>query len=464
MNQNTGIPPEFRERDYRLRRGRNWMLAGVMYSLFYMTRYNLMAVAPELQALFGWSKSDLGLFETVLTLAYGLAVFFNGPLAEKIGGRRAFLLGAAGVVLSSTVFGAFCLAVQVPAVFTGEGQNRVLVRVATLAWGLDVGTLTWIMAILWGLNAYFQSFGALAIVKINAQWFHINERGTFSAIFGVLIRFGLILAFSGAPIIVSILPVQWAFWLPAALVALFFFLNLFFVKETPEESGFSPRDTGDAVVGEEGQKVTAWMVIVKIFTSWQMWLIAIASMMIGMVRRSTVDGWWKVYYSELFNMSGSDLVPQLVAWGIGVLGICGGFAFGAMSDRLFNSRRAPVVVIGFTGMLACLGLFYLSDAVDLGAYGAAVSLSLLSFFVNGAHGMVGGAASMDFGGRKGVATAAGLFDGMQYLAASITGTAVGWITTNLDWQWWKLWPMPFAAIGAILMARLWNVKPGRRGH
>ena len=39
--------------------------------------------------------------------------------------------------------------------------------------------------------------------------------------------------------------------------------------------------------------------------------------------------------------------------------------------------------------------------------GAACSLMLLSFCVNGAHGVVGGAASMDFGGRKGVATAAG---------------------------------------------------------
>jgi OPA family glycerol-3-phosphate transporter-like MFS transporter len=470
MAYKDNIPADFQDWGYRKRRFQNWMLVGVLYSLFYMTRYNFMALSPELQGLFGWTKGDLGLFETILPLVYGLSVFFNGPLAEKIGGRKAFLLGAVGVVLSNGAFGAMCLTVLQPAVVSGTGHERTVVEAASLAWGLDARSMAWIMAIMWGVNGYFQSFGALAIVKINAQWFHIRERGAFSAIFGVLIRAGLILAFSGAPFIAAFLPVQWAFWIPAMLVALFFFLNLFFVRETPEEAGFSDKDTGDAVVGEEGQTVTAWMVITKIFTSWHMWMIAIASMMIGLVRRSTVDGWWKMYFSDSYGMSGTDFVPQLVAWGIAILGIGGGFAFGYMSDRVFGSRRAPVVVIGFVGMTACLGVFYLSDSLlagnlALAPLGAAASLALLSFFVNGAHGMIGGAASMDFGGRKGVATAAGLFDGMQYLAGAVTGLTVAAITTNYGWQMWKLWCLPWAIIGIIVMATLWNVVPrGKGGH
>ena len=88
----------------------------------------------------------------------------------------------------------------------------------------------------------------------------------------------------------------------------------------------------------------------------------------------------------------------------------------------------------------------------------AMTLSII-----GVHGMLSGTASMDFGGRKAVATAAGLFDGMQYLAAAITGPVVPLITKN-GWQVWKLWPMPFAVIGAVVMASLWNVRPGRKGH
>jgi OPA family glycerol-3-phosphate transporter-like MFS transporter len=102
--------------------------------------------------------------------------------------------------------------------------------------------------------------------------------------------------------------------------------------------------------------------------------------------------------------------------------------------------------------------------MQFGAIGAMICLVCLSFFVNGAHGMVGGAASMDFGGRRGVATAAGLFDGMQYLAGAVTGVTVGWITSQPDgWQWWKLWPLPAAIVGAVVMATLWNVTPRGKG-
>ncbi|NOZ00337.1 MAG: MFS transporter [Deltaproteobacteria bacterium] len=122
-------------------------------------------------------------------------------------------------------------------------------------------------------------------------------------------------------------------------------------------------------------------------------------------------------------------------------------------------------MIGFIGMAVTLVLFYLADAIRLGPWAAVILLSILSLFVNGAHGMIGGAASMDFGGRKAAATAAGLFDGVQYLAGAFVGMAVGWITQDFGWQAWKLWPVPFALIGAAVMATLWNTTPrGRGGH
>ncbi len=454
----------FQDPKYRARRFQNWMLVGLMYSFFYMTRYNFSAVAPSLQEIFGWTKSDLGIFETLLPLVYGLSVVINAPLADRFGGRKAFLFGAVGVIIMNLLFGAFALLVQSPAMWAADG-SKVMAAAPVFSIGGSPTDMAWLMAIIWAINGYFQSFGALSIVKINAQWFHLRERGTFGAIFGVLIRFGLILSFSGAPLIVAYLPWQWAFWIPAGFVFILFLCNLFFVVDTPEEAGYGNLDTGDATVGKEGEVVRVRDVVKKIATSPTMWLIAVASMMIGLVRRSVVDAWWPVYFNEVHGVAKTDLWPQLAAWGIAILGIIGGFAFGISSDRIYKGRRAPVVVFGFVGMAAALLLFYLSDAMGFGPVGAVVSLVILSFFVNGAHGMIGGAASMDFGGKKGAATAAGLFDGMQYLAAAVTGTAVGAITENYGWQVWKLWPLPFAVIGALVMARLWNVMPrGRGGH
>lgn len=460
------IPSEFRESRYRMRRFQNWMLVGLMYSFFYMTRYNFSAIAPSLQEVFGWTKPDLSLFETLLPLVYGLSVVFNAPIADKFGGRKAFLFGAAGVVVMNLVFGSCHYLVTSPATWTTAADGtKSVAGAAVLGWGLSARGAAWLMAILWAVNGYFQSFGALSIVKINAQWFHLRERGTFGAIFGVLIRFGLILAFSGAPLIVAYLPWQWAFWIPGAFVALLFLLNLLFVVEAPEDAGFPSRDTGDATVGKEGETVTVGDVLRKVLGSRDMWMIAIASMMIGFVRRSVVDAWFPVYFKEVHHVAKTALWYQSAAWGIAVLGIAGGFAFGITSDRLYHGRRAPAVVFGFVGMAVSLLLFFASDAIGLGKAGAVASIVLLSFFVNGAHGMVGGAASMDFGGRKGAATAAGLFDGMQYLAGAFTGWAVGYITSQWGWQAWKLWPVPFALIGAVVMSRLWNVTPrGKPAH
>jgi len=445
---------------FRHRRFQNWIIIGFMYSFFYMSRYNFSAIAPTLQSIFGWTKGDLGVFETFLPLVYGLSVVLNGPIADKIGGRKAFLIGAFGVVIMNGLFGLMHILVQTPAVC--EGKN--ILTEAVLNYGLSKTTVLWTLAIIWAINGYFQSFGALSIVKINAQWFHVRERGTFSAIFGVLIRFGLILAFSGTPLIVNFLPWYWAFWIPAMVVALLFILTIFFVRDTPAAAGYPDLDTGDGTVNVE-EKVKFKEVLLKVFGSKIMWTIAIGSMMIGFVRRGVVDAWWPVYFKEAQGLTGVNLASQFTAWGIAILGIIGGFVFGISSDRVFNGRRAPVIVIGFCGMILVLTLFFLADVLHLGPMAAAALLACLSFFVNGSHGMIAGAATMDFGGRKAAGTAVGLIDGMQYLAGAFVGMIVGYVTTNWGWQAWKLWPIPFAIVGAIVMASLWNAVPkGKSTH
>jgi OPA family glycerol-3-phosphate transporter-like MFS transporter len=112
-------------------------------------------------------------------------------------------------------------------------------------------------------------------------------------------------------------------------------------------------------------------------------------------------------------------------------------------------------------MAVALALLGLGVGFGHGPWAPAAMLAVLSFFVNGAHGMVGGAASMDFGGRKAAATAAGLFDGMQYLASSIVGLAMGRVLDRWGWSAWPWVPIPFACAGALIISRLWNVVPGR---
>jgi MFS transporter, OPA family, glycerol-3-phosphate transporter len=465
----TQPPDGFDDPGFQARRRQNWLVLGFLYAFFYATRYNFTALAHPLAHHFGWTNAQYGVFETMLPLVYGASVLVNGPLADRIGGKRAFLFGAVGVVVMNSLFGLGTLAVATPAAWSGEGKAATLVTPAELRYGLGPGTLLAVMAVVWGLNGYFQSFGALSIVKVNAQWFHLRERGTFAGIFGVLIRLGLILAFSGAPFLANHLSLVWAFWVPAAGVAVLLALNALLMEDAPADAGFTGLDTGDgSVVGDE-KPAPLREILAKVFRSRVAWTIAGGSMMIGFVRRSVVDGWYPKYFSEVWMPKGttqSDYLPyQAAVWAIALLGIAGGFAFGITSDRVFGARRGPVITVGFAGMTLLLVTLGLSHRLGAGPWATALALGVLSFCVNGAHGMIGGAASMDFGGRKAAATAAGLFDGIQYFtSAPFVGVGMGWVIDHWGWSAWPWVPIPFAAAGTLVMSTLWNAKPGRKGH
>jgi sugar phosphate permease len=514
---------------FRARRVQNWVLLGLMYAMFYMGRYNFSAVNALLADKFGWSNADLGNIISAGKIIYAVSVFLNGPLADKIGGKRAILIGAAGACVFNLLFGLGSLFLVHDAVV----DHGKVITPAVLAHGLQMTTVISLFSVTWALNHYFQSFGALSIVKINAAWFRVSERGSFAGIFGIMIQSGRTLAFAVGPLIAGALPWQWVFWVPAASLAVLFLGNWLFVENTPADAGVGDLDTGDETDEEKAAPAGLAFVVKKVFASPVMWTIALASMMIGFVRNG-VDDWWAKYFVNVqhaqamqktemipFNVGalvGSILVivgilrvkalidrrhdlrkgtrfaasfslvlvvfaavgvavavllgnarPELVpsvcfafaSVGMPIAAVFGGLVAGNMSDAVFGNRRAPVIFFAFLGMAATSGVFTLFKG---GPLFAAWSLVALSFFIQAAHSLVGGAASMDFGGKKAVATAAGLFDGAQYLAGAIVAQVLGRLLDKFGWDAWTLTAIPFAIIGALLMLRLWNARPGAGHH
>src|SRR5262249_62417705 len=119
--------------------------------------------------------------------------------APRRGGSRAMLIGACGAWIFNLAFG---LGAYVGVVGTG-----------TLLLGFFATT--------WTLNMYFQSYSALSLIKVNAGWFHVTERGRFSAIFGSMIQSGRagVFVLMTTPTVVA-LPWQWRFFVPPRTVAL----------------------------------------------------------------------------------------------------------------------------------------------------------------------------------------------------------------------------------------------------
>ncbi len=443
------------------RRVQNWLFLGLMYGFFYMSRYNLSAIAATISDAFGWSNTQYGTVVSWGTLVYGLSVFFNGPLADRLGGKRAILIGSAGAAVFNLLFGLCHLFLIHPA----KLAHGTVVQAAELADGMTGSTALATMAAIWAANHYFQSFGALSIVKINAAWFAVRERGSFAGIFGAMIQGGRWLAFAMSPFILRFLPWQYCFWIPAGILVGMWFANRAWVENSPSDAGFPSLDTGDETAEEQAAPASLGFVLKKVFARPTMWLIALSSMCIGMVRNS-VDHWWAKYFATVFDHHAGGAF-QFASFAMPTLAILGGLCAGNASDRIFGSRRAPVIFFGFAGQ-AC-GLLLLSQTLHH-AWAGACALALISFFIQSSHSMVGGAASMDFGGRKAVATAAGLFDGAQYLAGAIVGRSMGQLLDHykdrahpgIEYDIWPLAPLPFAFLGALLISFLWNARPGQK--
>src|SRR5438067_15121 len=238
----TASPP-VHSRAFVVRRRINWIPLGLMYSAYYMCRYNLPVANETLRARFDWSKEEMGYVILATMIAYAIGQLVNGLIADRIGGRKAILIGAAGTVVLNIAAG----------------------------FGEHVGALTYFIVV-WGLNGYFQAFGAPSIVKVNGNWFGLRERGTFTGIFGLMIQFGRWTITLLGGWLISTYPWPAVFWVPAAITTAFAVLAYFTVRDNPEDLGFPPVEGHGTHGAEDHRPASVGFVLRKVLTSRVSWV------------------------------------------------------------------------------------------------------------------------------------------------------------------------------------------------
>jgi OPA family glycerol-3-phosphate transporter-like MFS transporter len=307
------------------------------------------------------------------------------------------------------------------------------------------------------MNAYFQSYSALALIKVNSGWFHVRERGVFSAIFGSMIQSGRVLIFIIGGIAVAVLPWQWVFFIPAGIMLGMGLLTTAIVRDAPEDAGHPPFDTADASSGDTGA-VDMKYLMKKVFTNPITITIAIAEFCTGFVRHG-FEQWFPRYMQEAQHLALDSPIFQEGALSIVVAGIAGAFAAGTISDWVFKSRRPPVAFFGYALQILCLAIIWLSPGLwwIIGAF------IVNSFAISMVHSMLSGTSSMDFGGKRAAASATGMFDGMQYIGGAAVGSGMGWLLQTWGWGVWGPSMIGFALVGALLMLKLWNAVPTKAG-
>ncbi|MGB2867295.1 MAG: MFS transporter [Bacteroidota bacterium] len=416
---------------FRQRRALNWLTLGFTYAAMYMGRYNLSFANKALSDTYGWDKTQIGSIITAALTIYGISALFNGPIADRIGGRKAMLIGVFGSVIFNLAFG-------LGAYIGFLGTGTVLIGYFATAWAM---------------NGYFQSYSALSLIKVNSAWFHVRERGVFSAIFGSMIQSGRALIFIVGGVAVTLLPWQWVFFIPAGVMLLMGMLTWKFVRDSPEETGHPAFDVADATSGDT-EKVDMKYLVRKVFSNPITLTIAAAEFCTGFVRHG-FEQWFPRYMQEAQHLALDSPIFQGGALSVVVAGIFGAFAAGTLSDWVFKSRRPPVAFLGYALQIICLAIIWESPSIEW----IMVAFVTNSFAISMVHSMLSGTASMDFGGKRAAASATGMFDGMQYIGGAAVGSGMGWMLQTWGWGVWAPGMIGFAMIGAILMVRLWKVVP-----
>jgi MFS transporter, OPA family, glycerol-3-phosphate transporter len=459
---------------FMVRRFINWFPLGMTYSFLYMGRYNLNVSKNALGSLM--TNQEFGTIFAIGTAVYAFSFLVNGPLVDRIGGKRGILIAAIGSSIANILLGVLTYLTVM-----GKLKMNMVVAYSTL----------------YAVNMYFQSYGAVSIIKVKAYWFHVRERGMFGAIFGALISIGAYFAFDWGKVIVNLtkanstggwfhdllqklfasnvtvggklVDATWAvFFIPAAIMLVWVVLDIWLIKDLPEHAGFKHLDTHDASSGQMHINLSSLDLLKKVFASKLMLLIALIGLTSGIFRNG-IQNWYYIFSAQV-KQPGAEFFND--HWGllICIFGILGGFIAGGISDNFFQSRRAPpaAMLSGLVIVLALLMVTYLFSApLFLGLCCVLVVMAAV-----GLTSLMAGTAATDFGGRKATATCSGIVDGCTYLGSAIqsffighlvpsekAGESVTFMGVTRDWHWWPLFMVPFAIIGLIVAIKLWHDLP-----
>ncbi|AKQ67459.1 Glycerol-3-phosphate transporter [Myxococcus hansupus] len=423
---------------FKRRRLFNWFPLGMTYAFLYMGRYNLNVATSAMGDR--TSNADFGTIFAWGTAVYGAAFLLNGPLTDRLGGRKTILMSAAGSSLANVAMGA------------------VVYAVLTQNW-TPPGGLVSTLSFLYAVNMYFQSFGAVSIVKVNAAWFHVRERGLLGGVFGILISLGIYFAYDWSRLIVKAAPTYWVFFVPAAILAVFLIVDFFVIRDTPSHAGHQDFDTADASSGDTGPQLGVLAVLKKMLSNRAIIIILCIEFCSGFMRNAIMQ--WYPKFAKATGIGESFVAAN---WGmlLCVAGITGGMFAGVISDRVFDSRRGPVSAVLYAGMSlgAVVSVFVLENAF-LGW-----TVIFMSLCVIGVHGMLSGTASMDFGGKKNAGLAVGIIDGAVYAGTALQSVLLGSILPTgeegklaANWSNWPYAMLPLSFLGLLLATRVWNARP-----
>jgi OPA family glycerol-3-phosphate transporter-like MFS transporter len=403
------VPPGRIDAEYRRQRRRVFAGIFIGYAAYYLVRNNLALAIPDiLEAYPHYSKAQLGMGLTGLSLAYGVSKFLMGSVSDRSNARYFLPLG---LLLSCAVM-------------------------ATTGLVKPIFASLWILIALQTVNGWVQGMGWPPCGKTMVHWFSTRERGLTVSFWNVAHNLGgaLVanLAFLGV-----ILFDDWGakFYFNALVAACVAIVVFFLLQDTPQSCGLPPieQHRNDYPLGYSADHERTFsyreIFLEHVLTNRYLWAIAVANAFVYFVRYGVVN--WIPTYLETYK--GFSFREASIAYSLyEYAAIPGTIACGWVSDRVFASRRAPATILFMTLTLVGVIAYWLNINGPLWIDYAA--LIAIGFLIYGPI-MIIGLHALDLVPKKAAGTAAGFTGFFGYVFGSaVAGTGVGWIADRWGWN------------------------------
>ena len=369
---------------FRKHRLRLMLAITLGYGLIYTCRLALGVVKKPLIDAGVFSPADLGLIGSALFYTYAIGKLTNGFLADHANMKR---------------FLAFAF---------------MMTALCNLAMGF--ATTLWLAVVLWGLNGWFQSFGAPGGVVAMTHWFSNRERGRAYGVWSTAHSIGEGLTFLVVGVAVSALGWRWGFWGPG-LIGLFTALGCYLlIQDRPATLGLPNVNDWKQDRYDQGNKpgmksvLTLQLSILKIPA---IWVLCLASATTYVTRYAT-NSWGILYLQEARGFSlpaaGTLLMTSTLA------GIVGALAFGFISDKWFGARRPPANLLFGVLELAGLCLFFFGpNTMPM----LVLSMLLFGMGLTGLVTSLGGLFAVDIAPKRVAGAAMGVIGIFSYIGAAV---------------------------------------------
>ena len=294
-----------------------FFIVGLAYVLSFFHRFAPAAISGDLQQTFHASGAELGGLAATYFYVYMLMQIPTGILVDTLGSRRVVVIGGLIASIGSILF--------------GMAETLAIASVGRLLVGLGV------------------SVTFIALLKLNAAWFHDRHFATMTGATILLGNMGSLLA--AAPLAWALTYVSWrtAFVAVGILSLLLALLAWRLVRDHPGEVGLPSLRELDGKAAHpphDGHWYDGLLIVLKNRATWPgLWVnMGIAGSLFAF------GGLWAVpFLRDVYGMdraAATDHTTLLLA-GFAI----GAFFIGTLSDRI--GRRKPLMIAGGAAYSLC---------------------------------------------------------------------------------------------------------------